>query len=112
MHLTADQLKQCNLANLTALWRAMGAQPMPMAGAISAYGNASWPRRFWIETDTPLPTKEALCDFVALLPAECIVPVPDCPFASDLGAVLKKAGFGVSFEQNAMYLTRILHEGR
>lgn len=102
---TAAQLERWNTDNLTTLWRALGARPLPGAHAFAAYGHASWPHRYWLETGARPATREEIGEFVAALPAHCTVPVRDGPLAAIFGDALERRGFAVAFEQTAMYLS-------
>ncbi|TLM79323.1 GNAT family N-acetyltransferase [Microbulbifer harenosus] len=99
-HLNGDALDKANIDNLTALWTAMGATPLPDHAGVLACDR--WPNRFWFPREGALPAAESLKTLLRQLPARAMVPV----FAQDpeLEQGLRDAGYGVALEQQAMHL--------
>jgi GNAT superfamily N-acetyltransferase len=85
-----------NLANLTAFWRALGAEPLPLAEAGEAARSRSWPHRLWFEPGLgPSPAQvRSLVEQEAQAP--CVVPVwrddADEARGDPLAAALAAAG--------------------
>lgn len=101
--LNGEALDNANLDNLTALWTAMGAKPLPEhAGIADIIACDRWPNRYWFPRGTALPAAHTLKALLQQLPARAQVPVfTDNP---DLTQGLRDSGYDVFLEQQAMHL--------
>lgn len=97
-------LDKANIDNLTALWRTMGARPVPDADMPGLQACTGWPHRYWF--DWGREPASAWQRLPARLPPRAMMPI----WAADqrispLEQALTAQGFTVCLEQQAMHLS-------
>jgi GNAT superfamily N-acetyltransferase len=100
-----EVLDKANIDNLTAVWCAMGAQPLPEAGMAGLQASPGWPNRHWFDWGQAVEEGAQLRETLSRLPGRAVVPVwaaGDEP--GPLEQTLRALGFAVSLEQRAMHL--------
>lgn len=100
------QLKVANIKNLTRLWQEMGAKPCVLEGMGKFRMSTGWPNRCWLEPQFFVDEMSITAGSIAKIPPNFVIPVWAEPsaFTGKLAGLLVDCGFGVLFEQTAMYL--------
>jgi len=101
-----NALNKANIDNLTALWKAMGTRTSSPHTVGGLHLSSSWPNRCWLDWNATTDRTGELERTVATLSKDDIVPVWGHSTANPnvLEQLLRNNGFGVTFEQTAMYL--------
>ncbi|MFV8781097.1 GNAT family N-acetyltransferase [Microbulbifer sp. SA54] len=97
-----DALDKANIENLTALWRAAGAQRLFGAETVDVYACHRWPNRHWFGSNGVLPESEALQNILKRFGPAAMVPV--WGENRHLESALRESGFEPCLEQLAMHL--------
>lgn len=104
-----------NIRNLTDLWKAMGARPIPASSGPLLHVSPRWPARLWFDVETqPTPSDaRRLIEAARNAARPLTLPAwryggtaPPHPQAqdTDLALTLSEEGFQVAFEQTLMVL--------
>lgn len=99
-----ESLSAINLNNLTALWKAMGAQQQSSVSEYDKFYRCSnWPHRFWSERLLLQSEAPQLAETLAQQ-SGVIVPIWNCRQYDNtlLEPLLQQQGFSVLFSQTAM----------
>ncbi|MEN0037422.1 MAG: GNAT family N-acetyltransferase [Cellvibrio sp.] len=99
-------LDQCNIDNLTSLWRKMGVEKNSEFTLDGLTVSQTWPNRFWFDWSASAEQMAAIDELLPNLPARAVVPVwlGAGEKSVQLERDLLDKGFSVSFQQLAMYL--------
>jgi GNAT superfamily N-acetyltransferase len=101
-----NALNKANIDNLTGLWEKMGVQQPHLFDVEGLSASVSWPHRYWFGWDKDLGKSPEFEKAIAKLSQMAIIPVwhRSRDTADFLENSLQENGYGVSFEQTAMYL--------
>ena len=99
-------LQQCNIDNLTSLWREMGIKKDSAWQTHGLTVSARWPNRYWFDWTADLQQVNAITATLDQMPTAAVVPVwmGAGQAAHHLEMLLKDADFQLLFTQQVMYL--------